>query len=195
LTNEPGVDALPALTTNHITFGCLNNPCKLTDRTLAMWGAVLREVPDARLLLMAPAGNAHRHLAQRMERQGIDPQRVGFVPFQPRADYLRTYHQIDLGLHTFPYNGHTTSLDSFWMGVPVVTRVGETAVGRGGLSQLVNLGMRELAADSDAAFVRIAVELAMDRSRLAQLRSGLRQRMEQSPLMDGARFAQSMEAA
>jgi protein O-GlcNAc transferase len=195
LTNEPAANALPALTTNHITFGCLNNPCKLTDRTLAMWSTVLREVPDARLLLMAPAGNAHRNLAQRMEQQGIDTQRVSFVPFQPRADYLRTYHQIDLGLDTFPYNGHTTSLDSLWMGVPVVTRVGETAVGRGGLSQLANLGLTELAAYSDDAFVRIAVELAADRPRLAALRQTLRPRMEQSPLMDGARFARTVEAA
>jgi protein O-GlcNAc transferase len=130
-----------------------------------------------------------------MERHGIDLQRVGFVPFQPRGDYLRTYHQIDLGLDTFPYNGHTTSLDSLWMGVPVVTRVGETAVGRGGLSQLVNLGLPELAAYSDDAFVRIAVALAADRTRLADLRQALRPRMERSPLMDGARFAHHVEAA
>jgi protein O-GlcNAc transferase len=195
LTDEPAVNALPALTAGHLTFGCLNNPCKLTDRTLAMWSAVLRQVPQARLLLMAPAGNAHQNLAQRMERQGIDPQRVSFVPFQPRTDYLRTYHQIDLGLDTFPYNGHTTSLDSLWMGVPVVTRIGATAVGRGGLSQLVNLKLSELAAGSDEAFVRIAVELAADRQRLAALRQGLRQRMEHSPLMDGARFARNVEEA
>jgi protein O-GlcNAc transferase len=195
LTDEPAVNALPALTVDTLTFGCLNNPCKLTDRTLAMWSAVLRQVVHARLLLMAPAGNAHHNLARRMEHQGIDMQRVGFVPFQPRVDYLRTYHQIDLGLDTFPYNGHTTSLDSLWMGVPVVTRVGETAVGRGGLSQLVNLGLPELAAYSDEAFVRIAVELAADRTRLADLRQSLRPRMEQSPLMDGARFARHVEAA
>jgi protein O-GlcNAc transferase len=194
LTDEPAVNALPALTADRFTFGCLNNPCKLTDRTLAMWSAVLREVPQSRLLLMAPAGNAHQTLALRIEHQGIDMQRIGFVPFQPRADYLRTYHEIDLGLDTFPYNGHTTSLDSLWMGVPVVTRVGETAVGRGGLSQLVNLGMSELAADSDDAFVRIAVELAANRPHLAEMRQGLRPRMEQSPLMDRARFARHVEA-
>jgi protein O-GlcNAc transferase len=195
LTDQPAVNALPALTADHLTLGCLNNPCKLTDRTLGMWGAVLREVAHARLLLMAPAGHAHQSLVQRIERQGIDMQRVTFAPFQPRADYLRTYHQIDLGLDTFPYNGHTTSLDSLWMGVPVVTRVGETAVGRGGLSQLFNLGISELAAHSDDAFVRIAVELAADLPRLAALRQNLRPRMEQSPLMDGARFAGQVEAA
>ena len=195
LTDEPAVNALPALTAGHLTLGCLNNPCKLTDRTLALWSAVLREVRTARLLLMAPAGNAHQSLAQRIERHGIDLQRVGFVPFQPRADYLRTYHHIDLGLDTFPYNGHTTSLDSLWMGVPVVTRVGDTAVGRGGLSQLFNLGLTELAAHSDDAFVRLAVELAEDLPRLAALRASLRPRMARSPLMDGARFAAHVEAA
>ncbi|HEY1998922.1 tetratricopeptide repeat protein [Paraburkholderia sp.] len=195
LTQSPQVNPLPALTAGHLTFGCLNNPCKLTDRTLGMWSVVLAAVPNSRLLLMAPAGNAHADLARRIEQQGIDIQRVGFVPFQPRADYLRTYHQIDLGLDTFPYNGHTTSLDSFWMGVPVVTRVGETAVGRGGLSQLFNLGLSELAAHTDDAFVRIVVELANDWPRLAALRHGLRSRMEQSPLMDGARFARHVEAA
>lgn len=195
LTDEPAVNALPALGAGYLTFGCLNNPCKLTDRTLAMWGAVLREVPNSRLLLMMPAGNADRTLAQRITRQGIDLERVSFTPFQPRADYLRTYHQIDLGLDTFPYNGHTTSLDSLWMGVPVVTRIGETAVGRGGLSQFFNLGLTELAGESDERFVRIAVELAHDWPRLAALRESLRPRMTQSPLMDAARFAAHMEAA
>ena len=63
---------------------------------------------------------------------------------QPRPQYLELYHGIDVGLDTFPYNGHTTSLDSFWMGVPVVTLVGQTVVGRAGLSQLTNLGLPEL---------------------------------------------------
>ena len=195
LIGIPAVNALPALTDAPFTFGCLNNLCKLTDRTLAMWAAVLREVQPSRLLMMAPSGAAHQRLVQRMELQGIDIRRVVFVPRQSRLDYLHTYHQIDLGLDTFPYNGHTTSLDSLWMGVPVVTRVGNTCVGRGGLSQLYQLGLTELAGDSDEAFVRIAVELAKDLPRLAQLRQSLRLRMEQSPLMDGQRFARHIEDA
>ena len=193
LTDQPAVNALPALTAAHLTFGCLNNPCKLTDRTFGMWAAVLREVPHAQLLLMAPAGNARERLATRMQRQGLDVQRVRFVPFRPRAEYLRTYHEIDIGLDTFPYNGHTTSLDSLWMGVPVITRVGETADGRAGMSQLFNLGLNELAAHSDDAFVRLAVELAANLPRLAGLRQTLRPRMARSPLMDGARFAGHVE--
>ena len=195
LTDTPTVNALPALKHELFTFGCLNNPCKLTDRTLAMWAAVLREVQPSRLLLLTHTGSAHPRLVQRMERQGIDIRRVNFLPRQLRLEYLHTYHHIDLGLDTFPYNGHTTSLDSLWMGVPVVTRVGDTCVGRGGLSQLFQLDLTELAAGSDEDFVRIAVQLANDRTRLAQLRQSLRPRMQQSALMDGERFARHIEAA
>jgi protein O-GlcNAc transferase len=195
LASEPSPNALPALHNGYVTFGCLNNPCKLTDRTLALWRPVLDAVDGARLLLMAPEGDARQRLAGRFARHGIDPRRVDYQPFLPRAAYLRTYHAIDIGLDTFPYNGHTTSLDAFWMGVPVVTRSGATAVGRGGLSQLFNLGLSALAAGSDEDFARIAATLAADLPRVAGLRADLRTRMQRSPLMDGARFAANVEAA
>ncbi|MEM5317414.1 tetratricopeptide repeat protein [Paraburkholderia sp. JHI869] len=189
------VNALPALTAGHITFGCLNNPCKLTDATLALWSGVFAALPDARLLLMAPPGSARERLSARFAAHGIDPSRVSFVGFQTRADYLRTYQQIDIALDTFPANGHTTSLDAFWMGVPVPTRYGRSAVSRAGLCLLANLGLPELAASSDAGYVSAVTSLAHDLPRLAALRAGLRAHMEGSPLMDGARFARNMEAA
>lgn len=195
LALEPEVNALPASGTGYVTFGSLNNPCKLTDTTLNLWARVFARLPAARLVLMAAAGEARRGLAQRLAQAGIAPARVRFLPFRPRADYLRSYHEIDLGLDTLPYNGHTTSLDALWMGVPVVTRIGPTVAGRAGLSQLANLGLAELAADSDDAFVETAVSLANDLPRLANLRATLRGRMAGSPLMDGERFARGVEAA
>jgi protein O-GlcNAc transferase len=195
LTDGPQVNALPAAQRGHVTFGCLNNPCKLTDHTLRLWSGVMRTVPNARLLLMVPPGRHRLLLLQRLSALDIAADRVDFHPFQPRADYLRAYHHIDLGLDTFPYNGHTTSLDSLWMGVPVITRVGTTSVGRGGLSQLFQLGLLDLAADSDERFVRIAVALANDLGRLADLRQGLRTRMQRSALMDAPRFARQIEDA
>jgi protein O-GlcNAc transferase len=195
LTDGPEINALPAIERGHVTFGCLNNPCKLTDHTLRLWGGVMRAVPKARLLLMAPPGRHRLRLLQRLEERAIAADRIDFLPFQPRGDYLRAYRQIDLGLDTFPYNGHTTSLDSLWMGVPVVTRVGATSVGRGGLSQLFQLGQLDLAAESDDAFTGVAVELSNDLARLAELRKGLRSRMQQSTLMDAKRFARQIEDA
>jgi predicted O-linked N-acetylglucosamine transferase (SPINDLY family) len=144
---------------------------------------------------MVPAGRYRRDLLRRLDAQGIGAQRVAFVEFRPRAEYLRTYHDIDLALDTFPYNGHTTSLDAMWMGVPTVSRVGATSVGRGGLSQLYHVDLLDLAADSDAAFAAAATALARDLARLAALRAALRTRLERSALMDAARFARSIEAA
>ncbi|HEX5241627.1 MAG TPA: tetratricopeptide repeat protein [Tepidisphaeraceae bacterium] len=195
LTDGPEVNALPALTNGYFTFGCLNNPCKLTDRTLSLFGRVLAALPGSRLLLLAPKGRPRDVLIKRIERNGIEAGRVSFVPFQPRSAYLQTYHQIDLGLDTLPYNGHTTSLDSCWMGVPVATRVGQTCAGRAGLSQLFNLGLTELAAESDDDYVKIASELGRDLDRLAQMRQTLRERLQLSPLMDADRFARRIEAA
>jgi len=195
LTAEPKVNTLPALERGYVTLGCLNNPCKLTDSTVRLWSRVMQAVPTSRLRILAPSGRHGQRVVQRLTLQGIAPDRVELVPYRARAEYLRYYHDIDLGLDTFPYNGHTTSLDSLWMGVPMVTRVGATSVGRGGLSQLFQLGLTGLTADTDEAFVERAVELCGNLPKLARLRTHLRERLERSPLMDGPRFAQQMESA
>jgi predicted O-linked N-acetylglucosamine transferase (SPINDLY family) len=105
------------------------------------------------------------------------------------------YRRIDIGLDTVPYNGHTTSLDAFWVGVPVVTLTGPTVVGRAGSSQLRNLGLPELIASSPEQYVEVAAELARDLPRLGHLRATLRRRMQSSPLMDAPQFARNIEAA
>ena len=199
---EPVPNALPVLAEGCFTFGCLNNPCKLNEATLALWAKVMAQVAGSRLLLLSPPGSHRGRTLECLAAHGIVSERVEILAPQPRPRYLEAYHRIDLGLDTFPYNGHTTSLDSFWMGVPVVTRVGGTAVGRAGWSQLCNLNLRELAAAeastiaaSDEEFIRIAVELANDLPRLGELRSTLRPRMRRSPLMDAPRFARNIEAA
>jgi protein O-GlcNAc transferase len=194
LDDQAQVNALPAVERGYVTFGCLNNPCKVTLTTLRLWGAILRALPASRLRLLAPPGRHRQRLLQRLDEQGIQAERVSFVPYRARALYLRSYHDIDIGLDTFPYNGHTTSLDSFWMGVPTITRVGSTCVGRATLSQLFHLGLVELAADSDADCVAAAVALANDLPRLAEMRQRLRARLQQSPLMDARRFAQNIES-
>jgi predicted O-linked N-acetylglucosamine transferase (SPINDLY family) len=195
LTAEPAVNDLPALQNGFITFGCLNNFCKVSDGTLALWGSVLAEVAGSRLQMLCAPGAHRARVLERLGNKGISAERIEFIEFQSRRRYLEVYHRIDLGLDTFPYNGHTTSLDSYWMGVPVVTAMGKTAVGRAGWSQLSNLKLRELAGATDGDFVRIAVELSRDLPRLSELRRTLRQRLEQSPLTDAARFARGIEQA
>ncbi|HZZ57347.1 MAG TPA: tetratricopeptide repeat protein [Opitutaceae bacterium] len=195
LTDGPAAGGLPAGPSGPVTFGCLNAPYKITEHTLRLWCGVLRSVPNSRLVVLGPTGRHQGDFLARFASAGIDPARVTVQGFLPRTEYLESYRRIDLALDTFPYNGHTTSLDAYWMGVPVVTRVGPAAVGRAGLSQLHHLGLLDLAADSDEGFVTQAVALAHDRPRLADLRQDLRARMQKSPLMDAPRFARGVESA
>jgi protein O-GlcNAc transferase len=190
---EPG--PLPASLKGYVTFGCLNNFCKVNDAVLERWTRIMREVDRSRLRLLAPNGQARQRTRDRIAEFGVSGERIDFVARQSRRAYLREFDHIDICLDTLPYNGHTTSLDSFWMGVPVVTQVGNTVVGRAGLSQLSNLKLTELAATSEDDFVQLAVEWSRDLPRLAELRRTLRPRMLASPLCDGKRFARSIESA
>jgi predicted O-linked N-acetylglucosamine transferase (SPINDLY family) len=194
MCDEPVAD--PPVTRNgYITFGSLSNFAKVNDGVLALWSRVLTNVPNARLIVQAPAGSARKRVRAALESHGVDSARVEFVGFLRRPNYLHTYSRIDIVLDTVPYNGHTTNMDAMWMGVPVVTLRGHTVVGRAGWSQLNNLGLTDLAATDDGRFVRIAAELAGDVPRLRELRGSLRERMRASPLIDARRFGRNMEAA
>ena len=189
------IGTLPADDAGFVTFGCLNNFSKVNDRMLALWSRVLAAAEHSRLLILSHEGS-HREWARGvLGRHGVGASRVDFVDYQPRERYLALFNRIDISLDTLPYNGHTTSLDSLWMGVPVVTLPGETVVGRAGLSQLTNLALHELVASTPDDYVSIAATLASDRQRLATLRRTLRRRLETSPLMNAERFARHIELA
>jgi len=195
-TCRPPVTARPA---GPITFGCFNTFAKVTEPMLALWGGILQAVPRSRLLLKA-AGLGSPSVRERVlaifAQQGIAPERLELRGLEPtQGGHLALYGQVDLALDTFPYHGTNTTLEALWMGVPVVTLAGASHVSRVGVSLLSNLGLPELVAGSQEQYVRIATELAGDVPRRAHLRATLRQRLEQSPLMDAPRFARTIEAA
>lgn len=190
--DEPQINASPFQQSGQITFGCLNNFSKINDHVLELWSTVLRAADGSRLLILSEQG-AHRQ--RTLDILGLPPGVVEFLDKKPRRQYMEHYHRIDIALDTIPYNAHTTSLDAAFMGVPTVTLIGPTVVGRAGWSQLSNLGLTELAAETQEQFVDIATTLAKDRARLAELRATLRQRMQRSPLMDARRFTSNIEAA
>jgi predicted O-linked N-acetylglucosamine transferase (SPINDLY family) len=189
------VNELPATKNGFVTFGCLNSYCKINEPLLSLWAKVLGKVPASRLLVLTSEGTHRQGMLDFLEGAGVRSDRVEFLTPRPRHSYLELYHRLDLALDTFPYNGHTTSLDCFWMGVPVVSLAGELAVSRGGLSILHNLGLPELVGHSGDEYVQIAVALAQDLPRLANLRATLRHRLEKSVLMDGIHFTRQIETA
>jgi protein O-GlcNAc transferase len=195
LVSDLEVNELPSAAGEPLTFGCLNGFAKVNGRVLEQWARVLQRLPQSRLLLLAAEGSPRQFVRDTLAANGVAPERVSFVGWLAYREYLATYRRIDIGLDCLPYNGHTTSLDSLWMGVPVVSQVGSTVVGRAGWSLASNLGLRELVAHDADEFVEIAVALAQSPARLAELRRGLRARMQASPLMDARLFASDLEAA
>jgi protein O-GlcNAc transferase len=195
VTGALRVGELPALKNGFITFGCLNDFGKTNAATFQRWGRLMQIVPRSRLHLLAPRGQCRQGVLETLATVGINADRIEFIDRQRRSTYLAEYHRIDLCLDTFPYNGHTTSLDSFWMGVPVLTRIGPTVVGRAGLSQLTNLQLFGFAAETDEEFFRLGQRWAGELDGLSQIRASLRERMKASPLMNGQRFARHMEDA
>lgn len=189
---------VPALTEGHVTFGCFNNLPKLNERVIALWSRLLQALPTARLLLKNAALGAERtreDLLARFAAHGTSADRLTLEGASPRRDYLASYHRVDIALDPFPYPGGTTTADALWMGVPVLTLPGASALSRQGESLLCNVGLPDWVARDEQDYIDRAAGHASDLSALAALRAGLRQRQLASPLCDAPRFAAHLEAA
>jgi protein O-GlcNAc transferase len=188
-------NVLPSLQNGQLTFGSLNNFCKVTEPTLEAWSRLLDATPGTRLLLHVPEGRCRERVQELFVRRGVSPDRVQFLGKVSLADYLQTYQRIDVALDPFPYVGGTTTCDALWMGVPVVSLAGSTAVSRGGLSILSNIGLANLVAHHIDEYVGIARDLAGDLPRLRSYRATMRDRIQGAPLMDASQFTRNVEAA
>jgi predicted O-linked N-acetylglucosamine transferase (SPINDLY family) len=195
---SPFVDSLPLLSKGHVTFGSFNNIAKLTHQVIHLWALILLAVPYSRLVLkwktFERSAVQKRYLAM-FASHGIDPGRIEFRGASTHFLALADYNDIDIALDPFPFNGGLTSCEAMWMGVPVVTLLGTTPIGRQTASFLNAIGLPELIGCNEEHYVEIASVLAGDINHLARLREGLREKMELSPLCDGNGFTRSIENA
>lgn len=196
--HSPEVNDLPAQRTGRVMFGSLNNFSKVTPEVIALWARIVAAVPGSRLFMKAAAlGEAatQDRVRAQFASLGVEPHRIEMEGWSGFDDYLRCLHRVDVALDSFPYNGGTTTLHTLWMGVPVVSLVGQTAVQRMGLSILSNIGLAELAASDPEQYVQTAIALANNLPRLAELRREMRQRLRASSLLDARRFTRDLESA
>lgn len=189
----------PSSTGRPFTFASFNEAKKISHELVELWARVLHAAPESRLLLKAASFEnqlVRDELIARLGSHGVDAARIDVAARIPsRAEHLAYYARADLGLDTYPYHGTTTTCEAMWMGVPVVTLVGDRHAARVGHSLLHAVALDDLVARSHDDYVRIACELARDPQRLAELRSSLRARMTGSSLCDPARFTRSLEDA
>lgn len=194
----PPVGPLPALERRAITFGSFNNVMKLTPTTIDCWSQILEAVPSARLILKA-GFLADPQMQTSIERQftalGIDRERIELRSHLAESGaHLAAYGEIDIALDPLIYNGTTTTCEALAMGVPVITWIGDRHAARVSFDLLSRVGLDELAAKDRGAYIALAADLANDLPRLQRIRGALRERMLNSPVCDGKRFARQFEA-
>ena len=175
----------PCLKNGYITFGSFNDPRKITQDVVRVWSLLLHLHPDAKLLLKYE--NLEREIVQRRFRQwfsgfGIAHDRVLYEGKHRAPEYLMRYRAVDIALDPFPYNGGTTTLDSLWMGVPIVTLCGRLPVACSGASSLSAIGLP--VATTVDEYVAIASELVRAMPTSPDIRRRIRQAMTDSPLSD-----------
>jgi len=193
---SPEIGPLPSAKAGFITFAVFTTSIKICDPMIELWSRLLERVPRARLLVVTAVQNSvSEEFIERFMRAGISRERLELLGSKPFNEYLAMHRLVDVMLDTFPYSGGTTTCHALWMGVPVVSLSGDTATSRGGASLLHAVGLRDLVAHTTDQYLDIAAGLAYDRKRLASLRSGLRDRMRCSPLMDSTRFTRHLEKA
>lgn len=191
------VVSLPCLTNGFITFGSFNGLVKINDNVIDIWASIMKLLPNSRFILkskpFASASTRQRFL-DRFSAKGIDSSRFTLLTLIPSCKtHLQTYQYMDLSLDTFPYAGTTTTCESLWMGVPVVTLKGNTHAHNVGCSLLTAVGQESLIAYSKEEYVKIAVDLAQDVSRLQHMRKTLRPSMKNSWLCNAPEFTKGLE--
>jgi protein O-GlcNAc transferase len=193
---DPG--PLPALSRGYITFGSFNRFAKVLDPVLRSWAAIMRALPQSRLVLkdrlLDRAVQIQPMLAVLAEEH-VAPERVTFLDQSDRAGHFAAFDAIDLALDPFPHGGGMTTLDALWMGVPVVTWSGRTISSRLAAANLSAVGLTDFIASDRESYVDLAVAKAGDVEALAQLRATLRSRVENSPVGDPIRYTRAVEAA
>lgn len=193
---EDCAEDAPLRRNGYVTFGSFSQPAKLSRSIRRLWADILRQVPDSRLMVVGVSEDRARDaLLQDMLAAGVAAARVTVLPYLALTEYLRCFHSVDLALDTSPYSGGTTTCDTLWMGVPVLTVPGTRPPSRSAASILASVGLPEWIAATPEDYVRLAVNFAGDGALLSRLRQTLRARMRASPLMDEQRFARNLEAA
>lgn len=197
--NDPVTRALPPAVTraslglpeDKFLFASFNAPKKISPLTLDIWADILKAAPDAHFWIMGPKDELQSALSAR----GVVPARLHFADKMAYEPHLARAQAADIGLDTFPCNGHTTTSDILWAGVPVITARGHTFAGRVSESLLNAIGLGELVAENYAALAPLAASLAADPARVAALRHRLADNRFTAPLFDSDRFCRHLETA
>jgi predicted O-linked N-acetylglucosamine transferase (SPINDLY family) len=196
LDSYPDLNELPALSNGVVTFGSLNRLVKVSDNAYQAWAAILLAVPQSRLFLKTPelddASNRER-VIEHFSNAGVAADRIIMKGRTSWNEHLRAFHQFDLALDPFPHGGGVTTLESYMMGVPVITLRWPTMVGSVSASIITALGQQDWIANSSKEYVELAIQKASDVKSLAELRRQLRGIFTSSLVGNQTAYTQAVE--
>ncbi|MDX8405293.1 MAG: hypothetical protein R8K50_03990, partial [Mariprofundus sp.] len=182
-----------------ITFGSFNHLGKLTPEAIKVWSEILLIVPDSTLLMKTRQLHdpyVRQRITDMFTGHGVKRTALNLIAYTESAsDHFNMYNQVDICLDTFPFTGGTTTADALWMGVPVITLVGERFVERMSTSMLRSVGLEDLITYSTEDYINRAVELAKNHQQLEQMHSRIRQAMAASELCDAQGLAEHIGIA
>lgn len=176
-------------------FCCFNRNCKITPEVFDIWMRLLRSVDGSVLWLFEDSRVASHNLRKEAGERGIDANRLIFAGQMPLAEHLERHRLADLYLDTLPYNGHTSTSDALWAGLPVLTLMGKSFASRVAASLLKAMGLPELVTQSASEYESLAVALATDPGKLAGIRRQLAANRLTTPLFDTPLYTKHLEAA
>jgi protein O-GlcNAc transferase len=176
-------------------FCCFNNNYKIVPATFDGWMHLLRTVDGSVLWLLEDNPTAAKNLRKEAELRGVNPSRLVFAKRMTLEDHLARQRVADLFLDTSPCNAHTTASDALWAGLPVLTLMGKSFTARVAASLLNAMDLPELITQTQAQYEAIAIELANEPAKLAEIKQKLHSNLKTSPLFNGELFARHIEAA
>ena len=179
---------------NGFVFCSFNNNFKILPATFGAWMRILKAVEGSTLWLLQDNSCAADNLKKEAEKQGIDVNRFVFAERMPLSEHLARHSQADVFLDTFPYNAHTTASDALWAGLPVLTLIGQSFASRVAASLLNALGLSELITNTQEKYEALAIELAMNPKKLADVKLKLANNRLTTPLFDTPLFAKNLES-
>lgn len=192
---SPLTRAEAGLPEDAFVFCCFNRNWKITQAMFAIWLRLLEQVPGSVLWLRQYTPTSHATLLRGAEQGGMDTNRLIFADRAPLEEHLARHALADLFLDTLPYGAHATAADALWMGLPVLTQIGDVFAGRVGASLVTAAGLPEMITRTPQEYEAMALALARDPARLKSLREKLAANRSSAPLFDTTKFTRNLEAA
>ncbi len=175
-------------------FTCFNSNKKISPKEFDIWMKLLKEVKGSVLWLYKSNPWAIKNLCKEAERRNIDSNRLIFANKLPLEKHLARYSLGDLALDTFNCNGHTTTSDALWAGLPVLTKIGESFSARVSASLLTSLGIPELITNDEKEYEEKAIHIANNPDVLKELKYKIVTLRKKSPLFDSKLFTKNLES-